>query len=332
MAQRAYSLRYAAIHLELETLSATRDNHALGKEMTSALKRACFAGDAQCALVLCEMGVHPDDAYGARTVPPLICAARAGRADCIFVLLRRGANANRRFRDKNALVFACEGGHMDCVRLLLAAGAETHLPFLSPIAIASCMGRSAIVNLLLDEGAEVDFASVHLSTTSPACDWRILEALLQHGGDPNARDSGRTPLAKLLSGNGVRVNDIFERARVLVSAGADVDARDPVSGLTILDCALALDEPMSTRTIEFLLRAGARARIEDVEHLNSQGAQLVRNAMRPWCSENHYLFTEEKRRMARFLAHVGARVCARIDRSALMHVWMNVVLPLCIVR
>lgn len=336
MARRAYLLRYESIRVELETLSATKVEHAAGAEMIGALKRACRAGDAQCALVLCEMGVHPDEAYAARVVPPLMCAARAGRAACVQVLLYKGADVNRRYQNKNALMLACERGHIECAQLLLAAGAETYLPFLSPIAIASCMGHSAIVELLLAYGAEADITSVQLSTTSPVSDWRILKALLQHGGDPNARESesDRAPLARLFWRPGNQPDDVFERAQVLVDAGADVDARDTASGFTVLDRALSLDEPASSRSVEFLLRAGARAHAEDVERVDSQGARLVRLALRPWCCENHHLFHVDQRKRARFLALVGARACARFNRGGheLMHVWMHAVLPLCITR
>lgn len=57
---------------------------------------------------------------------PLICAAFKGHAECVKLLLERGADKEAQGKEagRTPLMRAALGGHLDCVRLLLEAGAD----------------------------------------------------------------------------------------------------------------------------------------------------------------------------------------------------------------
>lgn len=59
---------------------------------------------------------------------PLGLAARHGHADCLRLLLLRGARPSPAPGAQGALHEACRAGHSDCVELLLEHGAEPNLP------------------------------------------------------------------------------------------------------------------------------------------------------------------------------------------------------------
>ncbi len=54
--------------------------------------------------------------------PPVICAARAGNADALQLLLSRGADINAVDRSDTAVLAAVEAGSDDCLDVLLEAG------------------------------------------------------------------------------------------------------------------------------------------------------------------------------------------------------------------
>lgn len=94
-------------------------------------------------------------------------------------------------------------------------------------------------------------ASVRQSRVCPKCDTAlaVLEALLQAGADPNALGQDGTPLHRA-AGSGV-----VESARLLLSHGADIEARMLVDGdLTPLMHAALMGQPQMVR---FLLDSGA---------------------------------------------------------------------------
>lgn len=155
---------------------------------------------------------------------PLHAASVRGASRSISALLRFGADKNRPdWRGLPALHLAAEHGHLNATTVLLVAGADVH----------SRHGE--------DEYSALDSASVGGHR-------EVLEAIVRHGADVNAGDSGGI--------TALFVAAMYDRMRAidyLVEAGAKVGAQDD-RGWTALHAA---SSEGSTKAIEALLRHGA---------------------------------------------------------------------------
>lgn len=67
---------------------------------------------------------------------PLMCAADAGAAKTVRLLIKRGADLERRGNGKTAFLYAARSGSVECVRLLFEAGAD--------IRATTTVGQSAV--------------------------------------------------------------------------------------------------------------------------------------------------------------------------------------------
>jgi ankyrin repeat protein len=140
---------------------------------------------------------------------------------------------------------ACEGDSAGIVAAIRAgaevngAGVEGMTPLIWAVACQSAAGVAA----LLETGADPDFVPEggHFSPTCLAAlklNSDILEALLQHGGNPNClRDNGDTAIVGALS-LGVTA-DLWANYYLLLSHGADINYIDDMDW-TIVDNAAAL--------------------------------------------------------------------------------------------
>jgi len=173
-------------------------------------------------------------------VSPLMAAARQGHTQTVEHLLRSGARVDAANRwGMTALHYAATNGYPDIVERLLTAGA-------SPDARTTA-GATPLQNCMV-----------------PA----ILVALLEAGADPRARTDAATPLHALVGSTGGRgysgeshregePQDRPASARILLEAGAEVDARD-ARGRTPL--VLLLERPNlmgRVELFELLMQAGA---------------------------------------------------------------------------
>ena len=232
------------------------------------LFEAAKQGDAGAVRAALAEGALPDvrDEEG-RT--PLHRAAEGGHVEAIQLLLDAGADANAEDREYGSrpLYYAVSGGHAPAAKLLLERGAavdainHTRDPVsagsvenLTAVSKASEMGRTDLVALLLDRGAD--------ATGHGDGGWPLLLAmsrghvepmrlLLDHGADVNATGwngatllhlTGEPELVKLLLARGANasvrddegvtplhvaaVMARLEAAQLLLDAGADVNARD----------------------------------------------------------------------------------------------------------
>lgn len=161
---------------------------------------------------------------------PLHAASVRGASRSISALLRFGADKNRPdWRGLPALHLAAEHGHLNATTVLLVAGADVHTRY----------GE--------DEYSALDSASVGGHR-------EVLEAIVRHGADVNAGDSGGV--------TSLFVAAMYDRVRAidyLVEAGAKVGAQDD-RGWTALHAA---SSEGSTKAIEALLRYGADSRKSD---------------------------------------------------------------------
>jgi ankyrin repeat protein len=156
--------------------------------------------------MLLDAGVPAGGAKGG--YPPLNLAAHYGHADVVNALLKHGADAN--VRDSSGWAPL----HM---ALLLEVQEQQRRP-MSP----SC---PVVVSLLVQHGANVrapgssfKITPLHLAAQLGAVE--VMEFLIEHGADVNARDGrGLTPLHEAVS------NEHLQAAEMLLDRGADANAR-----------------------------------------------------------------------------------------------------------
>ncbi len=259
------------------------------------------------------------NARGWYNLTPLHRAALAhGDKDLVLLLLDHGADVNAEgYTWKwTPLDDAVRGGHRDVAKLLIEKGARTS--DLDLVLFWACtQGDKELAELIIRMGANVNSEtwghapamqaiwSGYTTATKPADVPRlvgVLELLLEHGADPNAKDrwdwsllhyacQGEFDLAKLLLDRGANPNGVenelglrplhwaAENGRtavveLLIGRGADVNATDN-RGRTALSYAEDLgDKDISGRPRKPPLTAEAKAaKKETAEVLRKHGAK-----------------------------------------------------------
>jgi len=190
-------------------------------------------------------------------LPPLLEAARAGRADAVRTLLDGGGRADERDgHGRTALHWAAIGGSSGAVALLLDRGADVDARAqldMTPLHWAALAGQADAADLLLRRGADVRARNAYgMTPLHEAGSPEVARVLLARGGKVDDRDwRGMAPLHLARTG---RV------ARVLLEAGADPFAR-AANGRRPMDLAAA-GEREPGGLILYAIRASARLRGE----------------------------------------------------------------------
>nr|ACN35883.1 unknown [Zea mays] len=192
----------------------------------SALHITAANGHLEVMSMILDHGVPPD-AVNRHKQTPLMLAAMHGKIDCARKLLEAGANILMfdSLHGRTCLHHASYFGHVDCLRAILAAARTTPVAdswgfarFVNvrddrgatPLHLAARQGRSACVQVLLENGAIVSAltgsygfpgsTSLHLAARSGNLD--CIRKLLAWGADRLQRDSaGRIPYAVALKRN-----------------------------------------------------------------------------------------------------------------------------------
>lgn len=198
----------------------------------------------------------------------LIEATRTGDTEAVARLIAGGADLNAAMGDgMTALHLAAQSGQLAMVEALLEAGAEpdptTRIGNYTPLHIASSQAKGDIVRELLKAGAKVNaitsnsrVTALHLAAQEVG-GADAVEALLEHGADPNAREgsSGQTPLMFAAAKN--RADSI----ELLLAAGAD-----PSLATNVID---VLQEVYADRQASSFLQ---RELSDYISSLNNEGA------------------------------------------------------------
>eukprot|EP01116_Phalansterium_solitarium_P024696 TRINITY_DN9119_c0_g1_i1.p1 TRINITY_DN9119_c0_g1~~TRINITY_DN9119_c0_g1_i1.p1 ORF type:complete len:1155 (+),score=322.34 TRINITY_DN9119_c0_g1_i1:118-3465(+) len=171
----------------------------------------------------------------------LLAACFDGKVDVVRLLLSKGASVKSRDAEgRTCLHQAVKGGHLELSEVLIAEGAAVNAqtvdgvtPLHHACSNASDADHLALVQLLVENGAQINRAD-HEGTTplhqalTLASSAPMVEYLLRHGADPDARTSnGICPL------HVVAFDGQLRAIEALVNAGANVNAQDP-DGLTPL--------------------------------------------------------------------------------------------------
>lgn len=246
------------------------------------LHMAAKGGQMDIAQVLLESGVDIE-AKDSSQHTPLHKAAKAGHGDIVKLLLKNGADKHKmNARRETPLYQAVKGGDETTVRLLLdpCNDAKAKELYTNLLCIACEGGKGAVVQLLLDKGADVcakdanGLTALHAAIDNDRVD--LVQLLLDKGADTEVRQAvpswwrndvlkkypgreidnyGDTPL--LLASR--RGKDTI--VQLLLDRGADMEAKD-AEGLTPL--VLATRQRRQSLAI-LLLSRGANKEAKDIE-------------------------------------------------------------------
>ncbi|PWU05425.1 MAG: hypothetical protein C5B51_14275 [Terriglobia bacterium] len=178
---------------------------------TPLLLAAATDGVSQTVKLLLDRGATLDIRDN-RQVTPLLAAAYANDFATLRLLLERGAHVNDKDADGyTPLMYASVNGNLPAVRLLLARGADVNavtaaqangtvkngpiaLGNLTPLMLAAAYGGPAMLDALLDAGANMDAQDIRgmtplmLAVASDHADSRSVRLLVKRGADLTIRD------------------------------------------------------------------------------------------------------------------------------------------------
>ena len=210
---------------ELLLTSGARAN-ARTREGVTPLQLAAINGSARMLGRLIKSGADPNAPLTPAGDTALMLAARTGKTDAIRLLLEAGAdiNAKESWGGTRALMWAVAEGHTETVRLLIAAGADVHA---RSHYVAAANGRGfegRTPSASRTEEKVEEFASGWLTPLMFAArdgSMELARILVGAGADVDAMaGDGKTALAlAIFNGN-------YEVASFLVDSKADVNKAD----------------------------------------------------------------------------------------------------------
>lgn len=223
---REYALKAASSsgHIEIVQLLLDRgadlDAHS-GESIITALEGASCYGHIEIVQLLLDKGAHITTRGGHS---PLTTALMRGHECIAHLLINKGAYLGT-VSSRNVttpLETAISYGSKSSVQLMLDKGADINIDATgssNPLDSACFFGHEDIVQLLLDRGAVVNPQS--LVATLAYGKTRILQMLLEHGGDLNQKDINGEAVCHYAASRGdVKV---FE---LLASSGVDLTVTD----------------------------------------------------------------------------------------------------------
>ncbi len=178
---------------------------------------------------------------------PLMVAARTGNVDAVRALLAHGAavDAAEGWRGQTALMWAAAQNQIAAAEALIRAGADVNARSeggFTPLLFAAREGHVEALGVLVAAGANVDdtLPKTEMSALVLAvfnAEYDFADALLSAGADANAEAHGWTALHQVVWTRRPNLGrnppfpvplgelDGLDMVRALVSAGANVDAR-----------------------------------------------------------------------------------------------------------
>ena len=208
-------------------LDAGAQPNAALAEGETPLMTASRTGNAAAVRLLLAAGADANAVERSRGQTALMWAVAQGHHAIVSALLDHGADVAARsitrprlmYADStNAgqydegvmwnrggftpLLFAARGGDVESAKLLLDAGADIDQPAptgASPLVVATHSGQGSFSAYLLDRGADANAVGAGYTALHAAIlrgDRRLVEQLLEHGADPNARVERGTPLRR----------------------------------------------------------------------------------------------------------------------------------------
>jgi ankyrin repeat protein len=272
------------------------------------INRAAASGDLAEVRRLLKAGidVNAREDYGG--FRPLISAAANSQLSIVKYLIRTGAQIDAIVMDEfptnyqgaTALMMGCFNGHRKVVEELIKAGADINKNITrdkSPNAItyAARQGHLDIVRVLLKEGSLLPSFALYEPVNHKRA--AVVEELLKAGADATYRtESGEGLVACACTGSpkwGANPEDQVKIIKLLLAAGADINAGDEVGSTALHEAALAENEPL----VKYLIQAGANVNAQTIS-----GSVPLRYAV----LTRHGVISPASREIARALVQAGA--------------------------
>lgn len=204
------------------------------------------ATDPEKVRLLLDAGANPNVAAKSGRTALFVAAMTEGNAAVVRTLMAKGADVKIRDAFGNTMLNAAAAGNdLETIRLMLAAGIDVNaasVTGLTPLITAAYHGNAEAVRLLLSKGARVNDVAA-FPTMFP----------IENPKSGVIALSKVTPLLAAAASH-------FEVVKLLLDAGADVNARDG-RNMTPLMIAVATDR-QDARILRLLLDHGADAAIQ----------------------------------------------------------------------
>lgn len=207
---------------------------------------------------------------------PLIHAVAGGHRDMVAYLIEKGADVNGRAEGKFGdapLFLAVVLGDPEMAKLLIMKGADVNVNGMYGVPAlqrAVLAGNLTLVRLLVENGADVRVMSQRGTPLHDARDYPIAKLLISKGADVNARDfGGDVPLHR------TRSIGIVE---LLVASGADVNARNDEGNTPLHE---ALERGKEWSLIKFLIEHGADVNARNGEGMTPLGLLRAKKGIPP---------------------------------------------------
>ncbi|TGO43925.1 hypothetical protein BCON_0717g00010 [Botryotinia convoluta] len=278
-------------------LAAGMNPNNSGGEWRYPLVAATHKNQLEICKLLCKGGARLDPGWSVRGETALQVACRKGHVDICEYLLEQGANIeNLGFADKNE----SRGITHNIANLAFADSSMT------PLLLASKYRKSAVIEILLASGADVEAvydAHTPLQYASRAHDVQACRLLLNSGSDVNHETKSIpfqswpfcwtvswTPLSRAFSPVQLGSQSIYSNTDLLViielllKAGSNVHAKGgpwwndgpmTITILLCLECTKALPKSMKwgeecilRQALDIMLHAGAGNGLEGAELLS----------------------------------------------------------------
>lgn len=238
------------------------DDHDRCRELFDAIDR----GDTKAigSILKYENCINCRGTYG---YTPLSYAAKKNKLDIVRLLCDKGAspdtlsdiNESKGESGFSPLIWAAIHCSLPMAELLIQKGANVNLvgrEFDSPLIVASENGCLSIVRLLLDEGADIEYATdrerlTALFSAVRASQFHIAEYLVSKGALLESKlFSGETLLMAAASGSN------YELVKFFVDKGLEVNATDKY-GNTVVHYLVQHNPANGPKIIDFLVNKGA---------------------------------------------------------------------------
>jgi len=249
-------------------VNAGADVKVAGEEGKQAIHFVTFLGEPECVELLLKNGADPSAVTNVKT--PLHLVALENIPEIAEILLKYGAKINA--LDNMAmtpLMYASLKHSVEVLQVLIQAGAdltqkaEGGMTALHIAAVTADARAEDTVRLLCEAGAPMDvkdehgMCPIHLHGDFERT--RCVRRLLMCGCDPNLRcDSGFTPLIRACNARS-SIDDNLTLVRVLLRAGADVNAKNDNDN-TVMSY---LGDREDLDLIRVMLAAGANINVRD---------------------------------------------------------------------